>query len=417
VLEQRVALHERDLLAASPALREMTTLLDAVRIVKQELKPNQLRAWHDKLGSAEWKVLDGAQIADALARLERRSELEGPAGELARRSARIADFAAFAKDRASWLDGSAIAFERATDGGPLAKALSELRSARLGRPADRSTIISVADWYVDRMYARLDELAVARLRELYRGDLERKLTPSLELVFFLSPSQLGELAVKRDAIGAELAAFLGPEGEFEKLQRLYLQDQRLAFRPAREESPTAEFFAFDYFLRDLRQFLTGEDEPKKALDQCAVEIALTPIGIDESDSVWRRCNYLFTCFRTGDTNNFFDFAQLNEGTRFGPLAWSFRPSNADQIWMRWSKSAAALPAGRTQQDDAELRVGSALAPLALAWTQGRPLDGGSASKRWEITSTFAKPAKDTRARFALDFARPVPVRPSYRVRP
>jgi hypothetical protein len=52
----------------------------------------------------------------------------------------------------------------------------------------------------------------------------------------------------------------------------------------------------------------------------------------------------------------------------------------------------------------------------LVWTLGKPLDEGRASKRWAVERLFEKPQKDTRGRFALDFARPVPVRPSYRVR-
>ncbi len=414
-LEQRLALHERDLVAASPALREMGSLQEAVAVVKRELRPQALRVWHDKL-SAEWKVLDGAVIAPRLRRLEAREELAASAGALLRQSTRIQDFAGFAKERASWLDGNAIAFERATDGGSLAQALAALRSARLGRPADRSTIASVADWYVETLGARLDELAVQELRKRYQRDLELELTPHLELVFFARAADLPELAAKRDPIGTELAAFFGPEGEYAKLQRTYLQDRGLVFRPARAELRGEEFFAFDEFLRDLEVFLSGGEGPAKPLDQCAVELALLPLDAQEKDSVWFRSNYFFTGFRTSDPNFFFDLAQLDASSRFGPLDWSFRPSNAEQIWMRWSKSAAALPAGRTQPDDAELRVGSALAPLVLVWTLGKPLDEGRASKRWAVERLFEKPQKDTRGRFALDFARPVPVRPSYRVR-
>jgi hypothetical protein len=404
-LERRRAEHLKALTTASELPSEAVGLQAAARDVIERLTPSRLALWQDRL-SGEWRVLDAATVAGSLDQLQAWPALEKVVDGLRRHSARERDLPVYLRKEGGRADllrrGLAPIRDLPESGaGPkLARALEGLRAERPATPA-----ASVADWYLDELFAVIERKAVARLREFYLADLRRlfEFRDALRLGLYPAEADFERMQDLSRTIGDELERFLGPGGEIDRLRADYRLGAGFEFRPARDEADRAGVWTFDDFLADLGAFVRP-DPRAKALRDGLLEIRLAPIDLNRG--IWT-FNYLFTNFQPGD-DHFVDTATLDSRSAIGPLEWRFGADGSEGLWFRWSRSVS----GTEQADDAQLRIGSCLAPLTLVWLFGRADLQGPAAATW-VVDVPTRGKGDVRARFELRFDRPVPVRPAY----
>ena len=409
LLDKRFELHAREVLAQRPlptadvALLPMATdTLDWLKAPKQDPK-----GWLDGVPAE----IDAATVKKAIADVAAREGGLASVEQLGRIGTRPVGIDGF--------------FSRSPRVAALKAGLEELR-ALVGQPEDpqrgprlaavlrkhfvappTDPMVVVTDWYLDRLRDSIAARLTFEVRRRYESDLRNKLAltaPVLGKFLHDAEAAEGGLGQDRKALAAELAAWFGPKATYETLLGDYGIDPATPpgsdFRPLAATSDFTPFFECDEFLRQLRVFLQSGDSTRK-LDDCNVKILLEPVEIEKG--VWKAFNYVFTVFETGNDQHFFDFVQLDDKKRFGPLQWSFGAATGDDIAFRWTKSPATTP----QDDDAGFTIASCLAPLVLVWFHGEPQGSAAGSTTWNVDWPLSRPA-GMHARFRLVFDRVVP---------